>query len=55
MMVNHFLPKHVALFFLNIMLCWMVATFSCINTWGLAVCFNSELVLVLAKSGKPCI
>jgi len=54
MMVNHFLPKHVALFFLNIMICWLIATFSFFNTWGLAVCFNSEVVLVLEKVGKSC-
>jgi len=52
-MVNHFLPKHVALFFLNIMLCWLIATFSFINTWGLAACFNSEVVLVLERLGNP--
>jgi hypothetical protein len=27
MMDNYFLPKHVALFFLSIMMCWLVTTF----------------------------
>lgn len=52
-MINHFLSKHVALYFLNVMLFWLIATFSFINTWGLAVCFNSEVVLVLERLGKP--